>query len=235
MKNILLTLVLVTAASGQTPSPSPADYSDSDAGKPVAILPARPNEQPRTLDEIKALTKANKTKDDIFVFYDKFKDESAVIAKPENLVGSWEGAFAIMGSSPRYGTGPGTPRVLVISVETRFAGQTLRETPDRFLLRFDGMSPDWQLSKGDATLYILFDGDKRMTLEAAGRDHDVVRYNRVDEKVAYVITREQIAQLASSTGKVEIRIGTAVPREIKPKILKHWRAVLDATKLDAEK
>lgn len=240
-KNILPTsaicFILTLAAFGQTPSVSPTpSYSDSDATgpQPPPAASSHHNEKPRTIDEMKALAKASKTKDDLVFAYDKFRDESIVTSKPENIVGSWEGAAAIMASSPRYGAGPGTPRLLMVALEWRFAGTTMRESADKFLLTFDGMSPDWQFLKTGSTLFVLFDGDQRMQLEAVAHDHDVVRRNRVDEAVAYVITRDQAARLARAA-KVEVRIGDAKPREIKPKILKRWQAVLDATQLEAEK
>ena len=230
MKIILLTsticFILTLAASAQTPTPTPG-YSDSQDAMPVAAVKA---ETPRTLDEMKAAAKRNKTDDDVFFVWDKFKDESQVLSKPENIVGSWEGAFAIMGSSPRYGSGSGTPRLIIVHLEWRFGGKTLTETPDKFALVFSGMSPDWQFLKTGDTLYLLYDGDNRMQLNAAASDRDVVKYNRVDEKIAYIITREQVATLAAAK-KVELRIGNAKPREFKPKMLKRWQALLDATQL----
>jgi len=107
-------------------------------------------------------------------------------------------------------------------------------TPDKFALVFSGMSPDWQFLKTGDTLYLLYDGDNRMKLDAVASDRDVVKYNRVDEKIAYIITREQVATLAAAK-KVELRIGEARPRELKPKLLKRWQALLDATKLETGK
>ena len=232
MKNLLfLTLFTINCslftASAQTPTPTPG-YSDSQDAIPVAAVKG---ETPRSIDEMKAAAKKNKTDDDVFFVWDKFKDESQVLSKPENIVGSWEGAFAIMGSSPRYGTGSGTPRLIIVHLEWRFGGKTLTETPDKFALVFSGMSPDWQFLKTGDTLYLLYDGDNRMQLNAAASDRDVVKYNRVDETIAYIITREQVATLAAAK-KVELRIGNAKPREFKPKMLKRWQSLLDATKLD---
>lgn len=229
MKPLLLIFLCALCGYSQTPSPTPLPYSETPD---EIVKPTRPNEKPRTLDELKALAKKTKLNDDLIFGWDKFKDESIIAAKYENIVGSWEGAFAIVGSSRGYDSG--TPRILVVGIEWRFAGQTLRETPDQFALVFQGMSPDWQFFKTGSTLYVLFDGDRLMQLEAVARDHDIVKYNRVDESVAYLITREQIAALVNAK-KVEIRIGDAKPREIKPKLLKHWKAILDITQLEPEK
>lgn len=215
---------------GQTPTPTPA-FSDSDTDAKAVSVPSGGKDIPRTLDDMKAAAKKNKTDDDVLFVWDKFKDESAIMSKPENIVGSWEGAFAIMGSTPRYGTGGGTPRLILVHLEWRFGGKTMMVTPDKFALVFSGMSPDWQFLKTGDTLYLLYDGDNRMKLDAAARDHDVVKYNRVDEKIAYIITREQAATIAAAK-RVELRIGEARPRELKPKLLKRWQALLDATRLD---
>ncbi len=218
-------------SSAQTPTPTPTPgYSDTEDAKPIAAVKG---ETPRTLDELKAVAKKNKIDDDVLFVWDKFKDESTVMAKPENIVGSWEGAFAIMGSSGPYGRS-GTPRLIMVHLESRFGGKTMQVTPDKFALVFAGMSPDWQFLKTGDTLYLLYDGEKRMKLEALATDRDVVKYNRVDEKIAYVITREQVAVLAAAK-KVELRIGEARPREIKPKLLKRWQALLDATQLERAK
>jgi hypothetical protein len=218
-------------SSAQTPTPTPTPgYSDTEDAKPIAAVKG---ETPRTLDELKAIAKKNKTDDDVLFVWDKFKDESIVMAKPENIVGSWEGAFAIMGSSGPYGR-TGTPRLIMVHLEWRFGGKTMQVTPDRFALVFSGMSPDWQFLKTGDTLYLLYDGEKRMKLEALATERDVVKYNRVDEKIAYVITREQVAELAAAK-KVELRIGEARPREIKPKLLKRWQALLEATQLERAK
>ncbi len=233
MTKLSLIFVFLFAASAFGQSPTPG-FSDSDTVKPARAV--KPNEAPRTLDEMKAQAKASKTNGDLIFVYDKFKDESVVVTKPQNLVSSWEGAMAIVGSSG-LGSGStrsGTGRWILITVQSRFTGTTLRETPDKFLMIFDGTSPDWQFLKTGDTLYLLFDGDKRMQLEAEATDHDVKSYNRVDEKIAYIITREQLASLVAAQ-KVEIRVGEGTPREIKAKIRAAWKAVLEVTKLDAAK
>ena len=85
MKKILLTsvicFVLTLAASAQTPTPTPG-YSDSEDAKPVPVVKG---ETPRTLDELKATAKKNKTDDDVLFVWDKFKDESIVMAKPDGV------------------------------------------------------------------------------------------------------------------------------------------------------
>ncbi|MBV9215305.1 MAG: hypothetical protein JO053_03940 [Acidobacteria bacterium] len=220
-------VLFVGTALAQSPSPSPA-YSETADAKPVAS-PEHRNERPATLDELKAKVKAAKAKDDVILAWDKFKDESIIMSKPENIVGSWEGAFAVMATSG-YGR-PGIPRLIMVALETRFPQQTLRETPEDFLLVFDGMSPDWQWLKSDKRLYFLFDGDKRMQLAPMASDTDVGHNAAALEKIAYVITREQAAALANAA-KVELRIGTAPPRELKPKVLEKWKTFLAVTQLD---
>lgn len=232
MKYLFVLCVLCAyVVPAQSPSPTPEQFSES-ADVTIAVKPPKVNEKPATLDEIKQRAKANKTKGEMIFAYDKFKDESIIVSKPHNLVGSWEGVGAIMASGG-YGRA-GTPRLIFVAIETRFAGQTLKETPDKFALVFDGISPDWQWFRGDGRIYFLYDGDNRLQLDAMATDHDVKSHNRVEEKIGYIITREQAERIASAT-KVELRIGTSKPRELKPNVLKSWRAVLDATKLDAEK
>lgn len=222
-------LAFTTAAICQTPSPSPA-YSESQDS--TTIITQKPNETPRSLDEIKAAAKKNKTADDLIFAYDKFKDESVIMSKPENIVGSWEGALAIVGSSGPYSSG--TPRITMVGLEIRFATRTLRETPDRYALVFDGMSPDWQFYKTGTTLYVLLDGDRRIELAAAAGDHDVKSSKRVDEKLAFVLNRDQLLTITSSK-RVEIRIGDGKPREFKPKLIRRFRSLLYATRLEPEK
>lgn len=184
-----------------------------------------------SVDELKARAKAIKADKEVLIGYDKFKDEAAIMSKPRNLVGSWEGAMSIMGSSGLSTGRTGTPKVIMISISTSFAGKSLTETPDKFVLAFDTMSPEWMFMKGDRTIYFLYDDEQRLKLDPLVHDGDLGRRSGVREMIAYEMTRDQIEKL-SAAKKVELRIGTsAKPREIKSDVLKSWKMLLDVTKL----
>lgn len=54
----------------------------------------------------------------------------------------------------------------------------------------------------------------------------------LDELKSPISSRVNRSNNWPTHSKVEIRIGEAKPREIKPKILKRWKSLLDATKLE---
>jgi hypothetical protein len=194
-------------------------YSETADPKPAVT---RPNERPATIDELKARAKKSKL-DGVLFGYDKFKDESAIMSRPESFgAGGGESfAAAIAGVAPE---------VAVIEIAWRFPGQTLRETPDKFALVIAGYSEEWQWLRDDNRLYFLFDGDQRLQIDPFADDHAVRRRN-VEETLEFAITREQLARLAAAR-KVEIRVGSSTARTLKPKVLKAWQAVLDITQLD---
>lgn len=199
----------------------------------ILALAASAFTQGPTIDELKAKAKKMKVDGEVFFAYDKFRDQGMVISKPRNLVGDWESVGAIMATGGLNRSG--TARVIMIALEHRFNGQRLDATADRFFLMFDTMNANHMFLKGSRTLFVIFDGE-RMQLEPLGHDSDVkggvMSGPRVEEKLGYMLNREQAARLASAK-KVEMLVGgNEKPREIKPNILKSWQAVLDVTKLE---
>lgn len=185
-----------------------------------------------TIDELKAKAKKAKLDGEMHFGYDKFRDQGFVISKPRNIVGDWEGVGAIM-SSGGYGRS-GVARVIMVAIESRFAGKQLAETPNKFLLVFDTMNAEHMFLKGSRKLYMLFDNE-RLELDALGHDSDVkggfMSGPRVEEKLVYELTRDQVEQIAKAA-KVEVMIGgNEKARQIKANALKGWRAVLEITKL----
>lgn len=187
-----------------------------------------------TIDDLKARAKQSKVSGDVHIFYDKFRDKGSVMSKPENIIGGGE-AFASVLSSGGYGRS-GTLRVIMVAIESRFDGQKLTETPDKFTLVFDSRNASHMFLKGSRKLYVLYDG-QRLELDALGHDSDVnsgtvfSREVRVEEKLAYELTRAQVEAIASAK-KVEILIGgNETPRELKSKVFKGWKAVLELTKI----
>jgi hypothetical protein len=221
-KILIIVLALAVAAAAQT-----TGYSDTEPAKPHIR-----GEVPKTLDELKAQAKKTKADDHLIFLWDKFKDQTTLMTKPDNLVGSWEGAAPIIGSSGPYSAG--TPRMIFVDIETYFPGKTLTDTPTKYAMVFYGMSPDWQWLKSDKLIYFLLDDKDRFSLEPVASDADVTGARKVEEKVAYVISRDDVYRIANAK-KVELRIGTAPPRTLKPKILQKWKAIADLTQLEPVK
>lgn len=229
MKTLILILTLASAAFGQTPSPTPIGYSDSeDDKKSTASITA----QSVSVDALKARAKTEKLKD-LVISYDKFKDQSVVMTKPENLIGSWEGGMAIFATGM---VGPNKAMtMLMLQIGYQFRGDKLKETPDKYGVVFTSNSSNWNFLKGDTNLYILFD-DKRLELHPLAADRDIL-WSRiapsvsVSEMLGYAITREELQSLMSAK-KIEFKLGDTPPRKWKPEWSRRIRSLLTLTTLE---
>jgi hypothetical protein len=122
----------------------------------------------QTVEDLQAKAKASKVNKEIFITYDKFKDQSAIITKPYNLIGSMAGAMAIMSKSRNMGM------MLMMDFRYTFKGERIEASPDKFYLVFTSSSNDWLFLKGDRNAYFLYD-DSRLELKPVDRDSDVGR------------------------------------------------------------
>jgi hypothetical protein len=120
----------------------------------------------------------------------------------------------------------------MVSVMHAFAGTRMAGPADRFVLKFDTMNASHMFLKG-SRLFILYDDDQRLVLDAVAADSDislgVVSGVRVEEMLAWELTRDQLRKLAAAK-KIEIMVsGNERGREIKPKDRKGWQTLLDIT------
>lgn len=169
----------------------------------------------QTVAELQAKAKADKLKD-VIIHYDKFKDQTTITTKPQNMVGSWEGGSAIFAAGM---VGRGGQTFLLCTIGTGFQGNAMGGQPTEYLIGFQsGSKGIWQF-QGDDNLYVLFD-DQRLQLPALVNASDIqfdlftTSINTV-EKVYFRLSRADLKRIAEAH-KMEFRIGNSKPRTWKP-------------------
>lgn len=171
-----------------------------------------------TIEQLQAKAKEIKAKDFI-VAYDKYKDQSHILTKPYNLVGSWEGAGQIMaGSAAQSST------ILMVSAELLLKGTQLETTPQSVNLIFSSMSKNWVFLNGDRNVYVLYD-DKRLELKPVEHREDVrngtlTNDTPIQEQLAYEISLADLKAVAAAKD-VSLKIGDR-PRKFKPELLERF-------------
>lgn len=184
-----------------------------------------------SVTELQAKAKSEKLKD-LIISYSKFKDQSIIITKPENLVGSWEGAGAIVSAGM---VGVGGQMVLMVNVGAGFKGPQLTQTVNDFVLGFQSLSKGkWQFLKGDQKLYLLYD-EHRLEMEPIASDADIsipILASGVDttESLYFRLTRSDLEAIAAAK-KIEMQLGNSKPRLWKNNIAQRIRSLLTITKL----
>ena len=186
---------------------------------------------PISFTELQAKVKAEKIKD-IVIKYDKFKHRTTLTTKPQNLVGSTEGAMAIVASGM---VGVGGQTLLMLEVGGGFKGDKLSSTINEFVIGFGSTSKGkWQFLKGDKNLYLLFD-EQRLEFEPIADDASVSldlfgSSINTKESLYYLVKRQELERIVAAK-KIEMKLGDSKPREWKSETVKRINGLLSITRL----
>ena len=189
-------------------------------------------QEPISVAELQAKVKAEKIKD-LVIKYDKFKHRTTITTRAQNLVGSTEGAMAIVASGM---IGFGGQTLLMLELGGGFKGDKLSATIDEFVIGFGSTSKGkWQFLKGDKNLYLLFD-EQRLEFEPIADDANVSldlfgSSINTKESLYFLVKRHELEKIISAK-KIEMKLGDSKPREWKSDTVKRIKGLLDVTVLE---
>jgi hypothetical protein len=197
----------------------------------LSLVSSLYGQEPISVTDLQAKVKAEKIKD-LIIKYDKFKDKTTITTKPQNLVGSNEGAMAIFASGM---LGAGGQTMLMLEFGGGFKGDKLSSTIDEFIIGFGSTSKGkWQFLKGNKNLYLLFD-EQRLEFEPIADDASVSldffgSSINTKESLYFLVKRQELERIISAK-KIEIKLGDSKPREWKSETVKRISGLLAATRL----
>jgi len=167
--------------------------------------------QGRTAEDLQAKAKQIKASKEIHVAYDKFKDQLVIMAVPHTMIDTGMGLFS------------GGAHVLGVGATVTAPGKVLTSTPENIAVLFSSYGSRFQFAKGDATLYVIADGE-RYVFPVQGGDADVYHGSAM-EQLVYKVSRADFIKITNAK-VIEIRLGDSRPQTLKPKIVEVFRSFL---------
>src|SRR5436190_22503839 len=117
----------------------------------------------------------------------------------------------------------GGVHVLGMGATVTTPGKVLTTTPDNIAVLFTSLGGRFQFVKGDATLYLIADGE-RYVFPVQGGDANV--YNgSASEQLVYKVSRAEFTKIMNAK-VIEIRLGDSRPQTLKPKLVEVFRSFL---------
>jgi hypothetical protein len=169
-----------------------------------------------SLSQATAETLKQKAKDlklkNIVVRYDKFKDETYVFSKPENMMTGPESMAAMMAGAIAgpYGMGTsGFPTMLMMMVGYSFKGNEPPARPNFYTMMFVSNSNNGWV--------------ERLEYDAIDRDWDI-NMAGISEKMGFTIPREDLERIMRAKS-IELKLGP-LPRKFKNDEIKKVNEVL---------
>lgn len=177
-----------------------------------------------SIEDLKSKAKSEKLKN-VTIFYDKFRDLSAVGIKPQVIDSSSGGILPILA------TGSPRPSALVLGVTGYFPGSVLKKSVDEFEILFGWGGSKWSPSDQDTTLYLIVDG-QRFELKPNRRENSNPTYPGTmrPEALIYLVPRSDLEKIASAQ-IVEFRLGTTIPGKFKIEHLSRIKELLTLTNI----
>ena len=174
--------------------------------------------QGRTVEDLQQKAKQIKASKEIHVAYDKFKDQLVIMAVPHTMVDAGMGLFS------------GGVHVLGMGATVTTPGKVLTSTPENIAVLFSSLGGRFQFAKGDATFYVIADGE-RYVFPVQGGDANVYNGSAV-EQLVYKVPRADFVKITNAK-VIEIRLGHSQPQTLKPKLVEVFRSFLQVIDVDS--